>query len=303
MISRSAAAEDRRRASTSRDASTTIVVERLLSQDLFRTIRTDSQLAALEREVAHEHDNPYRHLLNALLGSGNKTTERAAASIWKNVLEHRRALRTRLERNISLRVAAMDWLYMQDESRRPFNAMVVSRAVLQSAIEESLHDAVTGLPSRRFFEDMLASYVSTNGRRGGTLVFVDLDGFKRANDRFGHARGDRVLRALGEVASASLRAGDLLGRVGGDEFAFLLAGVGIKVARAIVDRLRIAFEERCSSEGVSFSYGATLLRAGESAAEALKRADRAMYRSKRARASADGKGVPRPTARRSSESR
>jgi len=284
---------ERRRSRRAPAVSRTMMVKELLSRDLFSTIRTDRQLSALEKEVTRRHGEPYMHLLNALLGTGSLLTERAARSVWRSIVEHRGRIRGILGRNLPLRAAAIDWLALQDETKQPFKAVIVSHTLLESAIDEGRHDPITRLPTRRFFEEILAGYLKTTPFQGGSLVFLDMDGFKAVNDRLGHARGDWVLREFAATAAASLRSSDLLGRVGGDEFALLLAGVQHADARRIVHRLRAVFEERSSPTGVSFSFGVARLRADESSAAVMKRADRAMYRDKKARKAAQARRVRR----------
>jgi diguanylate cyclase (GGDEF)-like protein len=103
------------------------------------------------------------------------------------------------------------------------------------------------------------------------------------NDTHGHARGDDVLRALARAGRVALRHGDLLARVGGDEFAILLLDVTPEEAEAAVRRLRDRFEARTATLGVSFSAGIAISLPGESAEDLLARADAEMYRDKRER--------------------
>jgi diguanylate cyclase (GGDEF)-like protein len=106
--------------------------------------------------------------------------------------------------------------------------------------EEALTDPLTGLPNRRAWdralEERMASACEEPGRL--CLAIVDLDHFKRVNDAHGHAAGDAVLRAAGEVIAGGLRATDFVARLGGDEFGLLLAVRDASMARAVVDRVR-----------------------------------------------------------------
>lgn len=278
---------ERRRKKQVREAYTTVVVEEILGQDMFRSTRTDRQVEKLEKTVSAHYGEPYLHLLNALLGTGYGLSERAAVSIWKRIVEHRVAMRDKLGRNVPLRAAAIDWLYLQDASRRPFDAVVVSHALLASALDEGRLDSMTHLPTRRFFEEMLARYLQTRPFPSGSLAFVDLDGFKAVNDKFGHARGDWVLAEFAKAARVSIRAGDVLGRIGGDEFAIVFSETGARDARRVVQRIRIAFERRCQPMEVSFSFGIVDVVEGQSPEEVMTRADQVMYNDKEAR-----RGIP-----------
>jgi diguanylate cyclase (GGDEF)-like protein len=91
-------------------------------------------------------------------------------------------------------------------------------------------------------------------RRDGAPVSVlmfDLDRFKEINDTFGHAVGDSVLLIFCEVASSALRANDVFGRIGGEEFAVVFPGSGIEAAWARADRIRMSFMETCRKVGES----------------------------------------------------
>jgi diguanylate cyclase (GGDEF)-like protein len=130
---------------------------------------------------------------------------------------------------------------------------------------------------------------SEAGDRAGALavLMLDIDHFKSVNDRFGHAVGDAVLRAVAGRCRAVLKAGDLPARLGGEEFAVLLTGVGRDEAAAAAERLRAAVaaspvQVEDDSVEVRISIGGTVLRPGDTTVDALlQRADAALYRAKR----------------------
>jgi diguanylate cyclase (GGDEF)-like protein len=139
-------------------------------------------------------------------------------------------------------------------------------------------DALTGALTRASGEAMLAARVTAaHSRREGPLsvLFLDVDDLKRANDGEGHAAGDRLLRETAEAVRGCLRRGDVLIRWGGDEFVALLPGAGEAAAAGAVARMRAA--------GVGCSIGAATLADGEDAAGVIARADAAMYADKRRR--------------------
>jgi diguanylate cyclase (GGDEF)-like protein len=144
--------------------------------------------------------------------------------------------------------------------------------VLGSLRERAASDPLTGLGHHATFHEALAS----SHRRPTTAVVVcDLDGFKRLNDTYGHGHGDRVLCGVADAMSSALRRGDRLFRVGGDEFAALLAVESGEQALGAAARLRQAVLD--ARLGVTVSIGVAVPQAGETDAALLARADRALY--------------------------
>ncbi len=150
-------------------------------------------------------------------------------------------------------------------------------------------DPLTGLPDRRQLERRLAAALEAAARwpeRAFALLFVDLDGFKAVNDRFGHLAGDGVLREIVGRLARCVRGGDLVARFGGDEFAVLLDGVGDPAgAVCVAERIRAQLQSPAVLEGaevaITASIGIALSRRGyTSPDQMLHDADRAMYRAK-----------------------
>lgn len=141
-------------------------------------------------------------------------------------------------------------------------------------------DALTGCLSRRRFLEEVESMLAAG--RTGSLILFDLDNFKRINDTFGHATGDLVLMRIVQRTQHNLRSQDLLGRLGGEEFAVLLPGLDLEAARSLAERLRLALAAR-TDQGptATASFGVVEAAAGERAQTLIERADRALYRAKR----------------------
>jgi diguanylate cyclase (GGDEF)-like protein len=144
-------------------------------------------------------------------------------------------------------------------------------------------DALTGLRNHWSFREDLVQVVARahRAKRPLALVLLDVDDFKRVNDRHGHVAGDTVLRNLADRIRRVFRSVDLTARVGGDEFAVLLPEAGLHTATRLAARLnrRIA-DEPIDVAGVTFSSGIVELEAGEDAASFFERAADALYRSK-----------------------
>ena len=152
------------------------------------------------------------------------------------------------------------------------------------------HDALTGLVSRRRFGDELAREVARVRRSGGRscLLLLDLDGFKYVNDAFGHSAGDELLVRLTSALSALMREADLIGRIGGDEFAVLLSDTDVDAARTVAERVvqTVRAHGRVTRDAtateVTASVGVTLIGGSASldAEQLLVEADIAMYPAK-----------------------
>lgn len=153
----------------------------------------------------------------------------------------------------------------------------------------ALTDELTGLPNRRAFLDEAARILNRTRRSGEpvAVLMIDLDRFKSINDTYGHAAGDRALRAMKAVVEPRLRAGDLLTRLGGEEFGVLLPATAEPAAQEIAERIRCAIADATlrSHDGTAIhltaSIGLAVVAPGESIHDALGRADGAMYCAKR----------------------
>lgn len=151
-------------------------------------------------------------------------------------------------------------------------------------------DPLLDVLNRRGFERALARLLA-HMRRYGTpaaLMFIDLDGFKAVNDAHGHAAGDMLLRAVAAELAAHVRASDLVGRLGGDEFGVLLWNIGAAPAEAKARDLETLIGSVTVAHGaarlaVGASAGMVTLEAGATPAEMIAAADRAMYARKRER--------------------
>lgn len=155
--------------------------------------------------------------------------------------------------------------------------------------EETRTDSLTGLWNRRAMEEAAMREVglAIQSKAPLALLMMDLDCFKDLNDTFGHALGDRALRAVGSVLLTATGSEDQTARMGGEEFAVLLPGRSLEEAAEVAERLRVTIgdlrlHETEYSASVTVSIGVSVLRDGEYGwTEMLCRADDALYRAKR----------------------
>ncbi len=143
------------------------------------------------------------------------------------------------------------------------------------------HDALTGLPNRRVLSDALERAFA-RGLRGvpSALLFIDVDDFKQVNDVYGHQAGDVALTAVARLLEAGVRAGDVVARQGGDEFAILLEGIDLEGATAIAERLAVAV--RAHFPDLGLSVGVAPMSGASDTIEVVRRADECMYEAKNA---------------------
>lgn len=168
---------------------------------------------------------------------------------------------------------------------RPVGAALTRALASEHA---ALHDPLTGLPNRQLVLQRLAEALAGPDRRRRSLAvgFVDIDGFKHINDRWGHATGDRLLRAVGATLQAAVRHSDTVGRFGGDEFVVVLSEVAAhEQATAVSETLRraVARAHRIGElDGdASISVGMALYpQDGHDGPALIAHADRAMYLAK-----------------------
>lgn len=156
---------------------------------------------------------------------------------------------------------------------------------LRDLRRQSRTDTLTKVPNRRFFDEQVANEFERARRSQNALALlvVDIDHFKQFNDRYGHARGDEVLKAVADRLCEGVRRGDSVCRYGGEEFALILPGVKGDEAVNIAESLRTTLESNpMPEETVTISIGvaSTQDRAFDSAYELFQAADRALYRAK-----------------------
>jgi diguanylate cyclase (GGDEF)-like protein len=279
------------------------VLEKLLDS-LGRAVRYDDAAVLVET----------RDALNVVVSRGSRGKEAAqhlipsAAHVEEAVFTHQPALNDGrqmvalplLQRNLVIGVVCLESRrqpYSEAEVRLAQSlvqpaAMAVENARLFDEVQRyATLDGLTGTFNRRHFMER-AQQAYDNSRRFGhalTAMMLDVDHFKRVNDRHGHHVGDQVLRALADRCRSALRSVDLLGRYGGEEFAILLPGASEQSAATVLaERIRrkVAEEPIETDDGpvrVTISIGvATIDPQMRSPEDLFKRADAALYEAKQA---------------------
>ena len=209
--------------------------------------------------------------------TGDKRRARASARKPEPALPNRKA--GGASRTLASKLAAE-----MDALREQLAAERARVAELETRVDE---DPLTGLLNRRGFMKALERTLAYARRykATGALLFLDLDGFKAVNDRHGHAAGDWVLGRVGRLIAGSVRASDVVARVGGDEFVVLLWNLNeaqaIAKARALEALIAESpFEQkRGKNYTLGLSAGLTMLQDGDTSEAVIARADETMYAS------------------------
>ena len=162
---------------------------------------------------------------------------------------------------------------------------------LQSARGEALIDPLTGILNRRGFENSAKLTFSghTTPAKGICLLMIDIDHFKQINDTYGHLFGDKVIRAIANTIKSKVRGQDSVARLGGEEFALLLAETNLAGAHTVAETIRQTIEgcqiHRLDTHekigGITISVGIAEYACGDSLVDVLGHADKALYASKR----------------------
>ena len=166
-----------------------------------------------------------------------------------------------------------------------FYVTMINSSVVEMIEQNAQIDFVTSTLNRRGIEKVLQAEIERANRRSQpvAVLLIDLDHFKRINDRFGHAAGDQALREIAQCISTSVRAYDSLGRYGGDEFLVLLPDTVTGEAVLLAARMREAARSLSLPEGpveMTLSIGVTHSVGREDASEIIARADQALYEAK-----------------------
>lgn len=209
-----------------------------------------------------------------------------ANAYWNDIIAHHRDLSVALDRKVSLRTAICDYFCSINHALK--NPIVLEIHIFEKTVNASRYDSLTGLYNRSSFDEELKREISRAKRYGQdlSLLFFDLDDFKKINDSFGHPAGDLALQRVADIIMKEKRAEDIAARYGGEEIVVILPGtakinalvVGERI-RDEVENLKIAYEGetiRLTLSGGLASYPTN----ADDASDLLKCADNALYRAK-----------------------
>jgi len=234
--------------------------------------------------LRHETDSPYAALTEAILHYHLGETE--AKFVWDEILANKDAMESALGRKVSIKTALVDYF----TSRRQKEKIIIFiKENMISAFDTAMRDSLTGLYSHAIIHAELEKEFQTARRYDLDLsvIFIDIDDFKKYNDSYGHIAGDKVLLLVSSVLQENLRMTDKIGRYGGEEFLIVLPHTSLANARLIAEKLRVSIRETSSASesfprGVTVSIGISEIGEGTSDGhDLINDADICMYRAKK----------------------
>jgi diguanylate cyclase (GGDEF)-like protein len=249
-------------------------------------LRTNGQQAAAEAIVRTGAD---WHSIEAALATVGAIEREEQRLLALRTVENERAETLIDDYNYGVAAAGLIFLIVAAlAGHSTLRAQNRTRRMAEQLRQSATTDELTGLANRRAFMHALEIELARARRSGAPLsvAVADVDFFKRVNDKYGHAGGDDVLRALAKIAEQTMRTGDLVGRLGGEEFAILMPDTDEMQARIACERLRGAVSGRRIKLGsgeevsITLSTGVALLLAGDDRDRLVKRADGALYQAK-----------------------
>ncbi len=229
-------------------------------------------------------DSVYSILLNVL--TQLDFNDREAKNLWLEILDHRQRMVVTMNRPVNLATAVCD--YMVEIKKSMHSPKVVEMKIFEEASQASQSDFLTGLYNRAYFDKALNIEIARAQRmkKDCSLVFFDLDDFKKVNDSFGHPAGDLVLKSVAELIFREKRLTDIAVRYGGEEIVLLLPDTSKASAmnlatriRQKVERSQLVHQGRLIKQTMSGGVASFPLDT-DVPEELIECADRALYRAK-----------------------
>jgi diguanylate cyclase (GGDEF)-like protein len=202
----------------------------------------DILLAELDKIIANNGPPAYAAIFHVLTSLVLEPKE--AEQCWQEIIAHWRRLSAVIGRRVSLRTAICDYFCSVHKSLR--NPKVVEINIFEKTAQSSQIDSLTELYNRRFFDDELSKETARANRYHTqlSLLFLDIDDFKKINDTYGHLAGDKVLQTVARIMVTEKRIEDVAARYGGEEFVIISPETGKTNTLVLAERIRQRVEKK-----------------------------------------------------------
>ncbi len=252
---------------------------------IFNYVDNDNKLVeALNEIVQATGPESYSVIFHVLTHLSIEPSE--AQKCWHEIVGHRSEMTKALNREVNLRTAICDYFCTINKSFK--NPVVVEISIFEKRLNAYKYDSLTGLYTRDFFNGMLSRELARTKRYGSelSLIFFDLDDFKKINDTYGHLTGDDALKEVSIIIQDEIRSEDTAARFGGEEMVVLLPETGKIKALIVGERIRerveqLAIKHQGDIVKMTISGGISSSPIdGTEASPLLENADKAMYKAK-----------------------
>mgnify|MGYP000719466052 CR=1 FL=1 len=259
-------------------------IRALILECRFTSVNDEQFISGVNRLVSQHGDSVYPALFGIL--TTLELPHATAKDYWQLIVTHRRELMDTLGREVDLVTTISDFL--QNKTKLLNNSRLVDISIYENVVTDSIHDRLTGLFNRPYFDETYEQQVSLAQRYQTELavLFLDIDDFKEINDSFGHLAGDIALQRVAEIIRDEKRDSDIAARYGGEEFVLLMPLTQSLNAAILAERIRtkieataIAFKDESFSLTISGGLASYPLDATDPK-ELLGMADRALYLAK-----------------------
>ncbi|MCS7230885.1 MAG: diguanylate cyclase [Elusimicrobiota bacterium] len=253
-------------------------LEEIVSGD----VRPSEEIKEKINKLVSLDPNFYSNLLSKLVSE--EFDEELAKKLWFEILEHKYRISEKLGRNVGIRVATLD--YLENIKKIIKTPKIIEEEEFIKTLKLATKDPLTGLYNRRYMFDYMRQLIRK--KQNFSLAFLDLDGFKKYNDKEGHQAGDIILQEFAAFLKLNFNDEDkyLAGRYGGDEFILCLVNIDKRTAQDILDKFRQEIQKQFSEIKITVSIGVCEFNSDPEKSdvkdfdELIEKADELLYRVK-----------------------